>query len=156
MQGFLQGRDVFVQDCYAGADPGYRMPIRIVTEKAWHSLFARNLFMKIRRREELKRHVPEFTVIAVPSFQASPIMDGTRTETFIIIHFAERLAIIGGSEYGGEMKKTVFTMMNFLIPRQDVLSMHCSANEGRDGDVALFFGLRARARPRFRPIPAGI
>ena len=92
LQGFLQGRDVFVQDCYAGADPDYRMPIRIITEKAWHSLFARNMFMKIRSTEELKRHVPEFTVICAPSFQASPMIDGTRTETFIIINFAERLA----------------------------------------------------------------
>src|ERR1022692_587229 len=141
IQGFLQGRDVFVQDCYAGADPRYRMPIRIVTEKAWHSLFARNMFMKIRRTEELKRHVPEFTVIAVPSFQASPMMDGTRTETFIIINFAERLAIIGGSEYGGEIKKTIFTVLNFLLPLEGVLPMHCSANTGPNGDVALFFGL---------------
>ena len=97
MQGFLQGRDVFVQDCYAGADPEYRLPIRIITEKAWHSLFARNMFMKIRGTEELKRHVPEFTVICAPSFHASPLIDGTRTETFIIINFAARLAIIGGS-----------------------------------------------------------
>ena len=116
MQGFLQGRDVFVQDCYAGADPDYRMPIRIVTEKAWHSLFARNMFMKIRATEELKRHVPEFTVICAPSFQASPVIDGTRTETFIIINFSERLAIIGGSGYGGEIKKTIFTVLNFLLP----------------------------------------
>jgi phosphoenolpyruvate carboxykinase (ATP) len=154
IQGFLQGRDVFVQDCYAGADPSYRMPIRIVTEKAWHSLFARNMFMKIRRTEELKRHVPEFTVIAVPSFQASPMMDGTRTETFIIIHFAERLAIIGGSEYGGEIKKTVFTVMNFLLPLAGVLPMHCSANVGADGDVALFFGLSGTGKTTLSADPS--
>ena len=139
--GFLQGRDVFVQDCYAGADPDYRMPIRIVTEKAWHSLFARNMFMKIRSTEVLKRHVPEFTVICAPSFLASPVIDGTRTETFIIINFSQRLAIIGGSGYGGEIKKTIFTVLNFLLPAQGVLPMHCSANVGADGDVALFFGL---------------
>ena len=139
--GFMQGRDVFVQDCYAGADPDYRMPIRIVTEKAWHSLFARNMFMKIRSTEALKRHVPEFTVICAPSFLASPIIDGTRTETFIIINFSQRLAIIGGSAYGGEIKKTVFTVLNFLLPHEGVLPMHCSANVGPDGDVALFFGL---------------
>ncbi|MGO9259542.1 MAG: phosphoenolpyruvate carboxykinase (ATP) [Bryobacteraceae bacterium] len=139
--GFLQGRDVFVQDCYAGADPDYRMPIRIVTEKAWHSLFARNMFMKIRSAEALKRHVPEFTVICAPSFLASSIIDGTRTETFIIINFSQRLAIIGGSGYGGEIKKTIFTVLNFLLPPEGVLPMHCSANVGRDGDVALFFGL---------------
>ena len=139
--GFLQGRDVFVQDCYAGADPDYRMPIRIVTEKAWHSLFARNMFMKIRSTEVLKRHVPEFTVMCAPSFLASPVIDGTRTETFIIINFSQRLAIIGGSGYGGEIKKTIFTVLNFLLPAQGVLPMHCSANVGADGDVALFFGL---------------
>ncbi|MGA2120140.1 MAG: phosphoenolpyruvate carboxykinase (ATP) [Bryobacteraceae bacterium] len=154
IQGFLQGRDVFVQDCYAGADPRYRMPIRIVTEKAWHSLFARNMFMKIRRSEELKHHVPEFTVIAVPSFQASPIMDGTRTETFIIIHFAQRLAIIGGSEYGGEIKKTVFTVLNFLLPLEGVLPMHCSANVGPDGDAALFFGLSGTGKTTLSADPA--
>ena len=154
IQGFLQGRDVFVQDCYAGADPRYRMPIRIVTEKAWHSLFARNMFMKIRRTEELKRHVPEFTVIAVPSFQASPIMDGTRTETFIIIHFAERLAIIGGSEYGGEIKKTMFTVLNFLLPLEGVLPMHCSANVGPDGDAALFFGLSGTGKTTLSADPS--
>ena len=154
IQGFLQGRDVFVQDCYAGADPQYRMPIRIVTEKAWHSLFARNMFMKIRRTEELKRHVPEFTVIAVPSFQASPMMDGTRTETFIIINFAERLAIIGGSEYGGEIKKTIFTVLNFLLPLEGVLPMHCSANVGPDGDVALFFGLSGTGKTTLSADPS--
>jgi len=139
--GFLQGRDVFVQDCHAGADPNYRMPIRIVTEKAWHSLFARNMFMKIRSAEALKRHVPEFTVICAPSFLASPVIDGTRTETFIIINFSQRLAVIGGSGYGGEIKKTIFTVLNFLLPHEGVLPMHCSANVGPDGDVALFFGL---------------
>ena len=154
IQGFLQGRDVFVQDCYAGADPRYRMPIRVITEKAWHSLFARNMFMKIRRTEELKRHVPEFTVIAVPSFQASPMMDGTRTETFIIINFAERLAIIGGSEYGGEIKKTVFTVLNFLLPLEGVLPMHCSANVGPDGDAALFFGLSGTGKTTLSADPS--
>ena len=141
MAGFLQGRDVFVQDCYAGADPDYRLPIRIVTEKAWHSLFARNMFVKIRSMEALKHHVPEFTVICAPSFLGSPIIDGTRTETFIIINFSQRLAIIGGSGYGGEIKKTIFTVLNYLLPAENVLPMHCSANVGGDGEVALFFGL---------------
>ncbi|MGD0500298.1 MAG: phosphoenolpyruvate carboxykinase (ATP) [Bryobacteraceae bacterium] len=154
LQGFLQGRDVFVQDCYAGADPDYRMPIRIVTEKAWHSLFARTMFMKIRSAEELKRHVPEFTVICAPSFLASPIIDGTRTETFIIINFAERLAIIGGSSYGGEIKKTIFTTLNFLLPFDGVLPMHCSANVGPDGDVALMFGLSGTGKTTLSADPA--
>src|ERR1039457_2822079 len=96
LQGYLQGRDVFVQDLYAGADPDHRLPVRIITEKAWHILFARTMFLKIRHADTLKRHVPEFTVICAPGFLASPIVDGTRTETFIIIDFAERIAIIGG------------------------------------------------------------
>ena len=141
LQGYLQGRDVFVQDLFAGADPDHRMPIRIITEKAWHSLFARTMFLKIRNADSLKRHVPEFTVICAPGFLASPIVDGTRTETFIIIDFAERTAIIGGSAYAGEIKKTIFSVLNFLLPLNGVLPMHCSANVGRSGDVALFFGL---------------
>jgi phosphoenolpyruvate carboxykinase (ATP) len=141
LQGYLQGRDVFVQDCYAGADPEYALPIRIITEKAWHSLFARCMFLKIRNQDALKKHVPEFTVIAVPGFLASPLVDGTRSETFIVLNFRERLAVIGGTSYAGEIKKTIFTVLNFLLPLDGVLSMHCSANVGPDGDVAIFFGL---------------
>jgi len=141
VQGYLQGRDVFVQDCYAGADPDYRLPIRIITEKAWHSLFARIMFQRIRNQDQLKKHVPEFTVIAVPGFQSSPIIDSTRTETCIIINFRERTAIVAGSSYAGEIKKTIFTVLNYLLPLSGVLSMHCSANVGPAGDVAIFFGL---------------
>jgi phosphoenolpyruvate carboxykinase (ATP) len=141
LQAFLQGRDVFVQDCYAGADPDYHLPIRIITEKAWHSLFVRNMFIKLKGTDAMKRHVPEFTIIGAPSFNASPLIDSTRTETFIIANFAERLAIIGGSAYGGEIKKTIFTLLNFLMPNIGVMSMHCSANVGPEGDSAVFFGL---------------
>jgi phosphoenolpyruvate carboxykinase (ATP) len=141
LQGYLQGRDVFVQDCHAGADPEYSLPIRIITQKAWHSLFARCMFLKIRNQEALKKHIPEFTVIAVPGFLASPMGDGTRTETFIVLNFRERLAVIGGTSYAGEIKKTIFTVLNFLLPLEGVLSMHCSANVGPEGDVAIFFGL---------------
>ena len=154
MSAFLQGRDVFVQDCYAGADPDHRMPIRIVTEKAWHSLFARNMFVKILATEEAKRHIPEFTVICAPSFLASPVIDGTRTETFIIINFSERLAIIGGSGYGGEIKKTIFTVLKFLLPLDGVLPMHCSANVGPDGDAALFFGLSGTGKTTLSAEPS--
>lgn len=139
--GYLQGRDVFVQDCYAGADPDHRLPVRIVTQKAWHSLFARTMFVKPQSQDEHRRHIPEFTVIAAPGFQASPLVDGTRSETFIVINFRERLAVIGGSAYAGEIKKTVFTLLNYLLPLDDVLSMHCSANVGAAGDAAIFFGL---------------
>jgi len=141
LQAFLQGEELFVQDCYAGADPEYQMPIRIITDKAWQSLFARNMFINISNQDELKRHVPEFTIIASPSFKTDPRIDGTRTETAMIINFAERLALIADTSYGGEIKKTIFTVLNFLLPRKGVLAMHCSANVGRDGDVALFFGL---------------
>ena len=141
LQAFLQGEELFVQDCYAGADPNYRMPVRIVTEKAWHSLFARNMFIGLESQDAYKKHVPEFTVIAVPSFKADPRIDGTRTETGIILNFAQRTAIICNSAYGGEIKKTIFTVLNFLLPLEGVLAMHCSANVGADGDVALFFGL---------------
>ncbi len=141
LQGYLQGRDVFVQDCFAGADPEHSLPVRIITQKAWHSLFARTMFLKSRSQDALQRHIPEFTVIAVPSFRASPMVDSTRSETFIILNFRERLAIIGGTSYAGEIKKTIFTVLNFLLPLQGILSMHCSANVGAEGDVAIFFGL---------------
>ena len=139
--GYLQGRDVFVQDLYGGADPAARLPVRIITQKAWHSLFARTVLLKLNSLDEMKRHVPEFTVICAPGFQASPVIDSTRTETFIVLNFAERMAIIGGSAYGGEIKKTIFTVLNYLLPLDGVLSMHCSANVGKKGDVAIFFGL---------------
>lgn len=141
LQGFLQGRDLFVQDCFVGADPNYRLPVRIISELAWHSIFARNMFILPASADEYKRHVPEFTVFAIPSFNGSGPIDGTRTSTFIAMSFDQELCIIGDTAYGGEIKKSVFTLMNYLLPRQGVMPMHCSANVGRDGDVALFFGL---------------
>ena len=141
LQAWAQGEELFVQDCYAGADPEYRMPVRIITEKAWHSLFARNMFITTESKDELKKFIPEFTVISVPGFKVDPVIDGTRTETAIIINFANRMAIIANSEYGGEIKKSVFTVLNYLLTFNDVLPMHCSANLGKEGDTALFFGL---------------
>lgn len=141
LQGFLQGRDLFVQDCFGGADPEYRLPVRIVTEYAWHSLFARNMFLKPRTNEEYRRHVPEFTVIAIPSFRSFPQIDQTPSETFIAINVSQRLCLIGNTSYAGEIKKSVFTVLNYLLPLRGVLSMHCSANVGKDGNAALFFGL---------------
>lgn len=141
VQGFLQGRDVFVQDCFAGADPAYRLPVRIITEYAWHSLFARNMFLLPETQEEYRRHFPEFTVISVPSFKAFPQIDATTNQTVIAISFDQKLCIIGNSGYAGEIKKSIFTIMNYLLPLEGVMTMHCSANVGRDGDVALFFGL---------------
>ncbi|MBU0984079.1 MAG: phosphoenolpyruvate carboxykinase (ATP) [candidate division Zixibacteria bacterium] len=141
LQGFLQGRDLFVRDCYAGADPNYRLPVRIITEFAWHSLFSANMFIDAKTNDELRKFVPDFTVIAVPSFQASPEIDGTNSPTCILLNFDQRLCIIGNSGYGGEIKKAIFTVLNYLLPLQDILTMHCSANVGKDGDSALFFGL---------------
>ena len=141
LQGFLQGRDVFVQDCFVCADPEYQLPIRVVTEYAWHSLFARNMFILPRTREEYRQLVPKFTVLCAPSFQGLPQIDGTSTNTFIVLNFAQQLAIIGNTAYAGEIKKTVFTVLNYLIPLQGAVPMHCSANIGKDGNTALFFGL---------------
>ncbi|HRK90587.1 MAG TPA: phosphoenolpyruvate carboxykinase (ATP) [Anaerolineales bacterium] len=143
MLGFLQGRDVFVQDVYAGADENYRLPVRIVTELAWHSHFVRNMFILPQSLEEYKRFVPDFTLIAMPSFKGAPAVDGTNSETFICLSFEKRLAIVGNTAYAGEIKKSVFTILNYLLPLEGVLPMHCSANVNPQDsdDVALFFGL---------------
>ena len=141
VQAYCQDEELFVQDVYAAADPEYKLAVRVITENAWHSLFARNMFITTDNKDELKNFVPEFTVIALPGLKLNPALDGTRTETGIIINFAERTAIIANSLYGGEIKKSVFTVLNFLLTFDDVLPMHCSANVGKDNDVALFFGL---------------
>ena len=137
---YMQDKRLYVQDCYAGADTRYRIPIRVVTQFAWHALFARQLFV---RPDWTKTgdHVPEFVIVSVPGFHADPEMDGTHSEAYICVNFEKRLVLIGGTEYAGEMKKSVFTIMNYLLPEKGVLSMHCSANMGGKGDVALFFGL---------------
>ncbi len=141
--GYLQGRDLFVQDLYAGADEKYRLPVRLVTELAWHSMFARNMFILPESLEEYKRFIPDFTIIAVPGFKSDPRVDNTNSETFIALSFEKKTAIIGNSAYAGEIKKSVFTILNYLLPLQGVLSMHCSANVNPqdENDVALFFGL---------------
>ena len=154
MQAYLHEQEVFVQDCHAGADPDYRLPIRVITELAWHSLFARSLFLPLASRDEMKRHVPEFTILCVPSFQADPRQDGTRSETFIVLNFAERMALIGGTAYAGEIKKTIFTLLNFLLPLEGVLPMHCSANVGAGGDTAVFFGLSGTGKTTLSADPA--
>ena len=136
----LSGRDLFVQDLYCGADPQYRMPIRVIAEYAWHALFVRQLFVR-PEGEALADHVPEFTVVAAPEFVAVPERDGTHSGAFILADFSRRIILIGGTKYAGEMKKSVFGVMNFLVPKRDVLPMHCSANVGADGITALFFGL---------------
>ncbi len=140
LQAYLQGKDLFIQDCYAGAHTRYRIPIRVITETAWHNLFARNMFVQIKD-DSIYDHIPEFNIIHVPRFHAVPELDGTNSEAFIIINFAKKLVLVGGTSYAGEIKKSVFTVLNYLFPQDKVLSMHCSANMGEKGDVALFFGL---------------
>ena len=140
LSDYLQGRDVYVLDAAAGADPQYRMPIQVVTELAWHNLFARQLFLRANESDLSSNH-PGFTIICVPNFRTNPRSHGTRSEAAIIIDFEERLVLIAGTQYAGEMKKSIFTVLNFLLPSQGVLPMHCSANIGGEGDVALFFGL---------------
>jgi phosphoenolpyruvate carboxykinase (ATP) len=139
MMAYTAGRDLFVQDVFAGADRKFRLPVRIINELAWHSLFARTMF--ITERDAAAKHTPEFTVINIPSFKADPEIDGTRSQTFILMDFEQRLVLIGGTSYAGETKKSVFTILNYLLPQRDVMSMHCSANVGDSGDVAIFFGL---------------
>ncbi len=141
VQGYLQGKDVFVQDCYAGADPNYRIPVRVIAEHAWHALFVRNMFVLPKTNEEYRRHIPEYTVIVAPGFKGIPQIDSTATNTFIALNFAQKLCVIGNTAYAGEIKKSVFTILNYVLPLQGVMSMHCSANIGDKDDAAVFFGL---------------
>jgi phosphoenolpyruvate carboxykinase (ATP) len=140
MASYLQGKDVFVQDCWTGADPEYRMPVRFITQYAWHNLFVRNLFI-LPPPEELARIRPEFVVIDCPGLHAIPRHDKTHSDVFILVDFAKKLVLVGGTEYAGEIKKSVFTAMNYFLPFKSVLPMHCSANYGPSGDTAIFFGL---------------
>jgi len=136
---YLAQRDLYSLDCYVGADERYRVPVRVYTEFAWHSLFARHLFITPAR--SAADFTPEFTVVASPTFQADPQRDGTRSATFVLVNFKRRIILIGGTKYAGEIKKSIFTVMNYLLPLRSTLPMHCSANVGRDGDTAIFFGL---------------
>ena len=137
---YLEGKDVFVQDCFGGADENYRLPIRTIHELAWHSLFARHLFVR-PEPGSTSEHVPGFTVLYAPGCRADPALDGTRSEAFIIVNFSRKMVIIGGTRYAGEMKKSIFSVLNYLLPERDVLPMHCSSNAAADGQTALFFGL---------------
>lgn len=137
---YLQGRDVYVLDAAAGADPRYRMPIQVITELAWHNLFTQQLFLRATEEDQLSDR-PGFTILCVPHFRTNPRIHGTRSEAAIIVDFKERLVLIAGTEYAGEMKKSIFTVLNYILPAAGVLPMHCSANVGPDDDVTLFFGL---------------
>ncbi len=138
--GYMQGRNMYVLDCMAGADTTYRLPVRVINEHAWHNLFCKNMFIDATDAE-LENFAPGFTIIHAPDFQADPEIDGTASNKFILLSFDQKLVIIGGTSYAGEMKKSIFTVLNYLLPLKDVFPMHCSANVGQSGDVALFFGL---------------
>jgi len=137
----LAARPLYAEDLDAGADPEFHLPIRVVTESPWHALFARNMFIRIEDPAALAAHRPEFTLVHAPFFHADPARDGTNSEAFVMIDFSRKVILIGGTRYAGEIKKSVFTILNYLLPLRGVLPMHCSANVGADGDVALFFGL---------------
>ena len=141
MMAYAQDKDLFVLDAWGGTDPKFRMPIRVVNEFAWHNLFARNMFLPETDPAKRAVHRPEFTVIDFPKFKADPSRHGTRSEVFILVHFGRKLVLIGGTHYAGEIKKSIFTILNYVLPLEGVLPMHCSANVGDEGDTALFFGL---------------
>jgi phosphoenolpyruvate carboxykinase (ATP) len=140
VKAHLNSRELYVRDLFAGADPVYRVPVRFITPNAWHTLFVYNMFLR-PSFPDLRAFVPQWQVLHAPEFEATPAVHGTRSGTFIVVHLARRLVLIGGTRYAGEMKKSMFTVLNYLLPQLGVLPMHCSANVGQQGDVALFFGL---------------
>ncbi|MEN8374278.1 MAG: phosphoenolpyruvate carboxykinase (ATP) [Gemmatimonadota bacterium] len=140
VRAHLSDRELFVSDVICGADPRYALPVRVISPSAWHSVFVQNMF-RAPTGDQTARAGQGWTVLHAPTLQADPATHGTRSGTFVVAHFADRVVLVGGTRYAGEIKKSIFTVMNYLLPRQGVLSMHCSANEGAEGDVALFFGL---------------
>jgi phosphoenolpyruvate carboxykinase (ATP) len=141
MADFLKGQKLYVRDAYVGAHPDYRLNLRIINTQAWQNLFCHNMFLRLSQ-EELKRHTPDFTIICVPEFEADPAVDGTRQSNFAIINFTKGIILIGGTGYAGEMKKGIFSVLNYILPHErGTLAMHCSANVGKEGDTAVFFGL---------------
>ncbi|HOX22722.1 MAG TPA: phosphoenolpyruvate carboxykinase (ATP), partial [Elusimicrobiales bacterium] len=140
MKEHFSKKPVYVRDCYVGADTGSRLKVRVINELAWHNLFVKSLFIEVPQAE-LPGFKPDYTIMCAPSLPAEPKTDGTASGTFITLNFAEKTVLIGSSAYAGEIKKSVFTIMNYLLPLNGTLSMHCSANMGKNGDTALFFGL---------------
>ena len=140
MKKFVDGKELFVFDGFVGADPDNRLPIRVINDRVWQSMFARNLFIR-PTAEELDNHTPEFTIMCINDFVANPKEDGTASDIFILIDLTRKIVLIGGTQYAGEMKKSMFGVMNFLLPDKGIFPMHCSANIGKDSDTALFFGL---------------
>lgn len=152
---YLQGKDLFIQDCLIGQHSKARFTLRVITETAWHNLFARNLFIRLLPGETLPE-APAWTLIHAPRFHAIPEIDRTRQEVFIILNFKRRLVLIGGTSYAGEIKKAMFSVANFLYPKSGILSMHCSANMGKGGDTALFFGLSGTGKTSLSADPERI
>ena len=154
MQDHIKTHEVYTQDVFACADPRFRLRVRVISELAWHSLFAHNLFIR-PTADELMSFQPDFTVISLPSVKADPQRDGTRSETFILVNLGRKIVIVGGSGYAGEIKKSIFTALNYLLPAQNVFPMHCSANTDADGsDVALFFGLSGTGKTTLSAEPS--
>src|SRR5579859_7714339 len=154
MRQYVETHEVYTQDVFACADPRYRLRVRVITELAWHSLFARNLFIR-PTADEMIGFEPDFTVISLPSVQANPATDGTHSETFVLVDLGRRMVIIGGTGYAGEIKKSIFTALNYLLPAGGVFPMHCSANVSSGGsDVALFFGLSGTGKTTLSADPA--
>jgi len=141
MLKYCSGKDLYVQELYAGASESSRLKVRIITEYAWHSMFARNMFICEADLKKLANFKEDFTVLYLPNFLCNPSVDGTKTETAIMLNFEQKIVLIAGTEYAGEMKKSIFTVMNYYLPKKGMMSMHCSANIGQKGDTALFFGL---------------
>jgi phosphoenolpyruvate carboxykinase (ATP) len=153
VQAYLQGRELFTQDLYAGADPANRIRVRLVTTGAWQALFARNMFIR-PPTAELAGFVPDYVILHAPDFEADPDIDGVNTTSAIALSFEQRMIVIAGTQYAGEIKKSIFTVMNWLLPERGVLPMHCSANIGEAGDAALFFGLSGTGKTTLSSDPA--
>jgi len=137
---YLQDKELYVQNCCLGSDPDFMIPIRIITETAWHSLFARNMFIQLDENAEQEPFTPDFSIVHIPSFQANPETDGTHSSSFMIVNLKQKVVFIGGTSYAGEIKQAIFTIANYLYPEDSVFSMRCAANVGKDGDVAIFLG----------------
>ena len=153
VQAYLQGRELFTQDLYAGADPAHRIRVRLVTTGAWQALFARNMFI-VPKRSELEGFTPDYVILHAPFFETDPAIDGVKSTSAVALNFAEKMIVIAGTQYGGEIKKSIFTVMNWILPEKGMLPMHCSANIGKDGDSALFFGLSGTGKTTLSSDPA--
>jgi phosphoenolpyruvate carboxykinase (ATP) len=153
VQAYLQGRELFTQDLYAGADPANRIRVRLVTTGAWQALFARNMFIR-PEPSELAGFTPDYVILHAPFFEADPAIDGVKSSSAVVLSFAEKTIVIAGTQYAGEIKKSIFTVMNWILPERNMLPMHCSANIGKDEDTALFFGLSGTGKTTLSSDPA--